>query len=108
MLDPVYDPKEINLLRSNCKLYIHPHSVGGTNPSLVEAMFLGLPIVTFDVVYNRATTEGKALYFSDVASLRDAVLEHAPDYPALARTMKEIADRRYRWKLIADKYAQLY
>ena len=108
MMNPIYDPKEINLLRSNCKLYIHPHSVGGTNPSLVEAMFLGLPIVTFDVVYNRATTEGKALYFSDVASLQKAVLDHVQDYPALARTMKEIADRRYRWKLIADKYAKLY
>ena len=98
----------INLLRSNCQLYIHPHSVGGTNPSLVEAMFLGLPIVTFDVVYNRATTEGKALYFTDAASLREVVRNRTMDFPALAQQMKEIADRRYRWQLIAEKYAQLY
>ena len=38
MLEPIYEKNEINLLRCNCKLYIHPHSVGGTNPSLVEAM----------------------------------------------------------------------
>jgi hypothetical protein len=30
------------------------------------------------------------------------------DFPALAQQMKEIADRRYRWQLIAEKYAQLY
>ena len=108
MMDPIYDPAGINLLRSNCQLYIHPHSVGGTNPSLVEAMFLGLPIVTFDVVYNRATTEGKALYFTDVASLREVVRNRTMDFPALAQQMKEIADRRYRWQLIAEKYAQLY
>jgi len=108
MMDPIYDPAGINLLRSNCQLYIHPHSVGGTNPSLVEAMFLGLPIVTFDVVYNRATTEGKALYFTDAASLREVVRNRTMDFPALALQMKEIADRRYRWQLIAEKYAQLY
>ena len=77
-------------------------------PYLGFLLFLGLPIVTFDVVYNRATTEGKALYFTDAASLREVVRNRTMDFPALAQQMKEIADRRYRWQLIAEKYAQLY
>lgn len=104
MLDPIYEPKEINLLRSNCKLYIHPHSVGGTNPSLVEAMYLGQNIVTFDVVYNRSTTEEKAAYFKDAAELTDLVNKGVENGVA----MKEIAERRYTWKQISDQYAVLF
>lgn len=108
MMDPIYDKKEINLLRSNCKLYLHPHSVGGTNPSLVEAMYLGLPIVAYDVVYNRATTEDKALYFKDSDSLIEIIENGEPQFAQIANVMKEIADRRYRWEVISIKYANLY
>ena len=56
LLDPIYEPHTVNWLRSNARVYIHGHSAGGTNPSLVEAMNLSLPILAFDCVYNRATT----------------------------------------------------
>lgn len=105
--DPIYEPQELNLLRSNCKLYIHGHSVGGTNPSLVEAMNLGLPIIAYDVVYNRETTENKATYFSDVASLQTAVkslTSNDDKRRLLSDTMKEIAERRYTWKRIVQCY----
>ena len=108
MLNPIYEPKEINLLRSNCKLYIHPHSVGGTNPSLVEAMNLGLPIVAYDVIYNRVTTEESAFYFSDAASLKNVIETREIDFHTVALKMKEIADRRYRWQIISEKYCNLY
>lgn len=108
LFNPIYEKDEINLLRSNCKLYIHPHSVGGTNPSLVEAMFLGLPIVAFDVIYNQKTTEEKAFYFQDAQSLRDVVNHEEGQFTKCALKMKEIADRRYRWRIIAEKYCKLY
>ena len=108
MINPIYEQKEINLLRFNCKLYIHPHSVGGTNPSLVEAMYLGLPIVAFDVVYTRATTEGKALYFKDSATLQNVVINKENEFEDVASKMKDIAERRYRWKIISEKYCSLY
>lgn len=111
MLDPIYESKSINLLRSNCKLYIHGHSAGGTNPSLVEAMFLGLPIIASDVVYNRATTEDSALYFADsedlVSNVKN-VLKEPEHLSVIAKTMKMIADRRYTWRIITDKYESLY
>lgn len=108
LLNPIYEKKDINLLRSNCRLYIHPHSVGGTNPSLVEAMFLGLPIVAFDVIYNRATTEEKALYFHDVDSLQNVVSYKEDKFKNVATFMKDVADRRYKWEIIAQKYYNLY
>lgn len=109
LLDPIYDSKKINLLRSNCYLYIHGHSAGGTNPSLVEAMFLGLPIIASDVSYNRSTTEGKALYFKDANDLCSLVLNLSEDVrKQMALDMKEIAMRRYLWNIIAKKYEKLY
>ena len=65
LLEPIYDQNILNQLRSNCYLYIHGHSAGGTNPSLVEAMYLELPIIAYDINYNRETTSNKALYFKD-------------------------------------------
>lgn len=111
MLDPIYESEEINLLRTNCKLYIHGHSAGGTNPSLVEAMNLGLCIIAYDVVYNKETTEYKARYFNDVESLKECVTELADDTSLqqnISKTMEEIAQRRYTWEIICAKYEALF
>ena len=109
LLDPIYDPNKINLLRSNCDIYIHGHSAGGTNPSLVEAMYLSLPIIATDVEYNRATTENQALYFRDAEELQQVVASITNETKcSLAKKMKEIADRRYLWRIIAYKYESLY
>lgn len=111
LLDPIYDPNELNLLRSNCKLYIHGHSVGGTNPSLVEAMNLGLPIIAYDVIFNRATTENSCEYFSSANELRCKVTSLQQDITRLhdiSSTMHKIAKRRYTWEIIVSKYEKLY
>lgn len=113
ILDPVYEPKEINLLRSNCKLYIHGHSAGGTNPSLVEAMNLGLPIIANGVVYNRETTENKAIYFEnhDKDSLKESIIDTATNpilLQELSDIMAEIGKRRYIWKRICALYEKLF
>jgi len=106
LLDPIYEPTALNTLRSNCSVYIHGHSAGGTSPSLVEAMYLGLPIIAFDVIYNQVTTEFAGVYFKTkedllerLVSVDDAALQN------LGVTMKSIADRRYTWSFIAKKYA---
>ena len=103
----IYDISILNILRSNCSFYIHGHSAGGTNPSLVEAMFFGKPIIAFDVIYNRETTENKADYFSSVEEL-ERLLSQNRDYYCNSRSMYEIANRKYRWKIIAEQYEALY
>jgi len=108
LLDPIYHQRTIDLLRSNCMLYIHGHSAGGTNPSLVEAMYLRNAIIAFNVSYNIATTENKAIYFNDEKELTNIVLHlKNEEINENANRMKEIADRRYTWKEIAAKYASL-
>lgn len=104
----VYDLKVLNVLRSNCAVYIHGHSAGGTNPSLVEAMFFEKPIIAFDCIYNRETTENKAVYFLDSEDLESILHDKTIDLESNAKSMLEIANRRYRWKTIARQYESLY
>jgi len=109
LLDAIYEEHKLNALRSNCYVYIHGHSAGGTNPSLVEAMSLKLPVIAYDVSYNRATTEGKAIYFKDSEDLMLKIKNFDSQTAArLSSDMSEIARRRYRWDIIAQKYASLF
>ncbi|MEE2769540.1 MAG: DUF1972 domain-containing protein [Pseudomonadota bacterium] len=105
MIGAIYDLKLLNAMRSNAYGYIHGHSAGGTNPSLVEAMMLGLPIFAFDVVFNRATTFSKAYYFQDEEQLKTCIQK--TDTSCLIRsgiTLKELAKKHYLWSRVASQY----
>jgi glycosyltransferase involved in cell wall biosynthesis len=109
LLDPIYNQTDIDTLRSNCFVYIHGHSAGGTNPSLVEAMFLGLPIIAFDVSYNRETTFNQSMYFKDKQQLINALENlNEAELKDISYRMKSIADKEYSWRIIADKYASIF
>lgn len=109
MLDPIYEINTLTTLRYYSVAYIHGHSVGGTNPTLVEAMHLGIPIIAYDVIYNRSTTEGKCLYFTSSAGLKRVICETSQDQlHKVADKMLEISKERYVWNLICDKYEELF
>ncbi|BBE50262.1 glycosyl transferase group 1 [Ferriphaselus amnicola] len=105
LLDPIYDIGKLKTLRSSAAMYVHGHSAGGTNPSLVEAMHFGKSILAFDCDFNRSTTEGKALFFSDGNGLQRLV-ETLSDRVAhqVGEEMLEIARRRYTWTVVAKQY----
>jgi len=108
LLDPIYNQRTLDLIRGNAILYVHGHMAGGTNPSLVEAMNLELPILAYNVSYNRTTTEKKARYFINAEEIYEYVNNLNFDSLQLnGQTMKKIADRRYQWKIIAQKYNEL-
>ena len=98
----------MNWLRSNARVYIHGHSAGGTNPSLVEAMNLSLPILAFDCVYNRATTEEKCLYWKTSDDLQDLMKNESDKFEKIASEMGEAGKHLYSWEKIARQYNKLY
>ncbi len=111
LLDSIYDAHILDRLRSNAQFYVHGNSVGGTNPSLVEAMTKGLPIIAFDVVFNRVTTENRAIYFKDVSELSSILNSvHCSLSPMQVNgwAMKEIARRSYRWEIIVSEYENMF
>jgi glycosyltransferase involved in cell wall biosynthesis len=108
LLDSIYDQDILNQIRSNCTIYVHGHGAGGTNPSLVEAMNLGLPIFSFDCVYNRATTFSEGLYFKDASELKNLIeFTSNEQLISLGETMLKIAKENYTWEKISDQYYEL-
>jgi glycosyltransferase involved in cell wall biosynthesis len=108
LLDPIYDQRELDVLRGHCSVYVHGHSAGGTNPSLVEAMGLGRAVLAYNVAYNVTTTEGRAKYFNDAEELRQHILRTAPqEWMDIGTNMRAIAERRYTWRTIAARYRHL-
>lgn len=109
LLDPIYDHEILNQMRSACYVYVHGHSAGGTNPSLVEAMSLGLPIVAFDCIFNRETTGEQALFFNSSDEL-GALLNSLDDdlVSKLGIKMKQLADQLYTWDKISSGYAGIF
>lgn len=73
LLDSIYDPKILAELREKCTFYLHGHSVGGTNPSLVEMLFYDCVILCFDCSFNRETAGHYASYFTDANELAQLI-----------------------------------
>lgn len=107
LLDPIYESHTINWIRSNASVYVHGHSAGGTNPSLVEAMNFGLPILAFDCVYNKATTQDECMYWKNTDDII-SLINTKSGYEKIATKMKEIGSKEYSWKKIAEQYNSLY
>jgi glycosyltransferase involved in cell wall biosynthesis len=108
LLDAIYDRTKLDILRSNCTIYIHGHSAGGTNPSLAEAMFLGLPVFAYSSGYNEHTTENKAVYFNDSVELT-GILKAYETYnlKEMGNNLQEVAKRCYIWKDVAEQYRKV-
>ena len=108
LLDPIYDIGVLRTVRGNAALYVHGHSAGGTNPSLVEMMHFGVPILAFDCIFNRCTTEEKAVFFKDAEALRNAVDTLDPDDAArIGEDMRRVAEARYTWDAVGRAYFRI-
>lgn len=110
LLDPIYDIDELYKLRQGCSLYLHGHSAGGTNPSLVEMMHFGVPVFAFDCSFNRYSTEDSALYFSSSDSLLNLILNTSGlgGLEGNGKAMKAIALKRYTWDKVSQQYESTY
>ena len=69
----VYEKDRLDSLRHYARLYFHGHSVGGTNPSLLEAMACSCRIIAHNNEFNRGVLEQDALYFSSANELTELV-----------------------------------
>lgn len=98
----IYEKEVVDALRFHCRLYVHGHRVGGTNPSLVESLGAGAPVLAHDNPFNRWVAGLGALFFKDqkeCAALFDSVLS---DDGALKK-MKEATRKRYAEEFVWEK-----
>ena len=108
LVHSIYEQNILNQIRCGAKVYIHGHSAGGTNPSLVEAMSLSLPVFSFDINYNVETTQNQAYYFQNTAQLISLITAlNDIELTSIGKRMKLIANENYVWRKIALQYFEL-
>ena len=106
-LGGIYDSKIVQTLRVNTRLYIHGHTVGGTNPSLVEALAANSPVLAHNNAFNCWVAGENAHYFSD----RDECMQELNellDCTEELEQMKQGSTMRYQQAFANDKDLKAY
>ena len=104
-LGGIYDIKILNNLRYYSNLYFHGHSVGGTNPSLLEAMGSGALICAHDNIFNKAILNDDAFYFKSQRDILKIALEvNKKSHINLIKNNLYKIKNTYSWQLVNDQY----
>ena len=111
-LGHVSDQLLLKQLWRHAALYVHGHSVGGTNPALVQALGLGSPTIALDTVFNREVLGGGWPTYSagrpaELARLITQLLEQPETRAKLALRGTEIIEDRYRWDDVLGAYSDI-
>ncbi|HEY4268073.1 MAG TPA: DUF1972 domain-containing protein [Galbitalea sp.] len=110
MLGGLWDQAQLDQLYANAASYLHGHSVGGTNPSLLRAMGAATPTIAFDVVFNREVLGSAGQFFADPGALA-GIIESAEADPesseARGLALRERAATTYNWDDVAAGYSSL-
>jgi glycosyltransferase involved in cell wall biosynthesis len=107
-LGHVSDQQLLDQLWANCALYVHGHSVGGTNPALLQALGAGAPTVAFETMFNREVLGPDGVTFSDDAQQLANRISEITASDALQAKLAEQGRRRvrerYDWRDVCDRY----
>jgi glycosyltransferase involved in cell wall biosynthesis len=106
-LGAIYDREVVRALRFHAKAYFHGHTVGGTNPSLVESLAAGNAVIAHDNPYNRWVAGESARYFRGVEDLV-SILAELEREPGKMIAMEEESRRRHRESFTQDKVLSAY
>lgn len=110
LIGSVYDQAKLDVLYAGAGSYVHGHSVGGTNPSLLRAIAHGVPVVAHDNVFNREVAGPGATYWQDVGELTKALDDVEVDTGGLRELSgrwREQVRTVYDWDAVTDGYEEL-
>ena len=110
---PVYDQDILVRLRKNAKGYIHGHSAGGTNPSLLEALSITDVNILYNACYNMEVGEDAAVYFSNEEGSLCEQLEIIEKFKSkeqneFGEKAKNRIKEEYTWEIVVKKYKKLF
>jgi len=109
--EPIYEMDKLYFLRENAFGYIHGHSVGGTNPSLVEAMGSGNIVIAHNNEFNREVLgEELGYFFYNEFELKEILetLEKERNLDIKRNLIKERAHSLYNWDFVSSSYLELF
>lgn len=103
----IYDQDVLSMLRCNCLAYLHGHTKGGTNPSLLDAMIHKNITIAHDNAFNKGVCGDFAFYFKDGFDLQDKMSQIESDpsqYAKLKNKVYEMVRAHYSWDEVADQH----
>lgn len=106
----IFDKPVVQALRFHARLYLHGHCFGGTNPSLVESLAAGTPVLARDNVFNRWVAGPGARYFrdeSDCAEALDFLLEDATELSRMSQESRRRHAEAFTWERCLGAYERL-
>ena len=106
-LGAIYDQEKVASLRFFSRFYVHGHKVGGTNPSLVEALGAGNAIIARKNSFNAWVAQDAALYFNDDADL-DWIYDELGSNDDLRSELQAKARNQHSKKFMWDKILSEY
>jgi len=108
----IYNSDELKVLRCSAFAYMHGHSVGGTNPSLLEALGCGNLCICHDNIFNREVTDNNMIYFDSSEACAIVINESVSMFDIKYKEYKKFAisriDNYYNWENIGNKYADFF
>lgn len=105
----LYNLEHLNNLRCFSNLYFHGHTVGGTNPSLLEAMASQAMILAHNNQFNKGILKENAYYFSNQEEVKDLILRTKKiDNLQLIQNNLEAINKEFNWDKINGEYLQLF
>lgn len=109
-LGGLYDFNKLNALRKFAKIYFHGHSVGGTNPSLIEAMAARAFIFAHSNIFNKNVLEKNALYFNKSGDVKNLLNDYSNIVLRKDKFIQKnlnLVSRNYTWEIICSDYKEL-
>lgn len=108
-LNGIYDKYELSVVRANAFSYFHGHAVGGTNPSLLEAMASKNLCICHENEFNNAVVGENGLYFNSEEEIAKIIPEiEANDYSKMKEGVFELVKRHYNWQEIGKRYISYF
>jgi rhamnosyltransferase len=110
-LGGIYDRALLNMLRQHCYAYLHGHSIGGTNPSLLEAMASKNIIISHDNEFNREVCGESAIYFkncNDLSEIIDHIDKNINLYLHFKVDVFDKCSKNYEWDKIILNYTSIF
>lgn len=104
----IYDLEELNNLRHYSRLYFHGHSVGGTNPSLLEAMASNCLICANNNEFNAGVLKENAFYFRNAEEVKKLYQQlKKTAHKDLLSSNRQAINNEFSWEIINKKYYDL-
>ena len=105
----IRDQLDLSALYANCFGYVHGHQYGGTNPTMINALYLNCQVLALDTAFNREMLENKESILFNKKSISSKFNEFERGYNEfIEKSINYKMPKKYDWDVIKDQYLEVF